>query len=201
VRTSLNLSAIFRAIGVRDRMQTVDLVDLLQPTVQVADVSGLGAPILPPTSLLGGRSSGISLSHGFFHIFPPPGGMFVKAIFGVADSGGAYLANAAFVWTIQLAGDEVTETTSGTIFNSQAGTQPSRAVARAGTTLDAPTQLNRSPMGAARGGGQLLGEVFVPGGSVWEALTFGQGQEIWVQAVVRDAGVDPLPDSATASTP
>jgi hypothetical protein len=204
VRTSLNLSAIFRAIGIRDHRQAIDTVDLLQPTALVGDYSDLGPPVLAPTSAFGGQGSGIALSIGFFHLRPPPQGGFLKFVGGVFDSGDVPKISAVWEWHVVSEALAIAETTFGVCTNVQIATQPSRAVAHIGTSLGPPTPSGATvnPMSWMRSGsGWARPWIFIRGGQVFEAYVQIAGQYIVMESIFRDAGVDPLPDAELAVTP
>jgi hypothetical protein len=200
VRSALNLSAIFRAIGVREPRASLDLVEVAQPTLVMGDYRRLGPPIMPPTSIVGGRSLAVAFSHGWFHLFPPPSGAWVTFHGGISSQAGIFQPNLAYVYRNVPLGSEVAEVTGRDLIPTQAAPQPSRATARMGTS-GVPADLDDHPTAVSVGSSAPIGEIFVPGGFVFEAVTQLFSEEIWIEAIVQDAAVDPLPDAATATTP
>ncbi len=74
-----DLTALLRAIGVKGAQGKLDLVELIQPTIQVGDLSAMSPAILPPSSSFGGFQAATAGEFTVFQIEPAhKGGSFVQ---------------------------------------------------------------------------------------------------------------------------
>jgi hypothetical protein len=196
VRTSLNLSGIFRAIGVRDPRQNLEVVEVVQPTLILGDYSKLGPSVLPPTSTFGAVGApGAAFS--FAHVEAPPNGCWVRWSAFVSNAAKDRQANSLVEWRVIPPGSEQTLAGLITWENFQIGHQPSAAVGTHGNAgkPPGPTYWPVFPSAAA-----IEYFHFLQGGWFLEVWADPLGEHIGFQAIVEDVPVQPLPDAALAST-
>jgi len=197
VRTSLNLSGIFRAIGIRDNRQAVDTVDLLQPTVIMGDYSRLGPSVLPPISIFGGLRATFAGDHAYNVLEAPPEGCIATWSAFVANQGGnARQANEIFQF--RLAEVPVSLTGINIWVNHRSGHQPSRAVLSDGT---GPLPPSPTYWPTGHSGGGVVYRHQVPGGWFLEVWTKAIDLTMVTEWTVEDVVVQPLPDASLAATP
>lgn len=196
MRSSLNLSGIFRAIGVRDSRQALDVVEVVQPTIILGDYSRLGPSVLPPTSEFGRRFGAFGGNRAFLQVAAPPEGC--EVIWSAAvinQTGGSRQPNSLFEWRIVAVEDDFG--TRVTLDNFQTGHQPSRAVVITGEG-NVPGGPGYWPTGASGNG--VLYHTHVPGGWFLEVWTASADEGLAIALEIRDVVVQPLPDASLAAT-
>jgi len=197
VRTSLNLSGIFRALGIRDDRQAVDAVDLLQPVVVYGDYSRLGPSVLPPTSEFGRNFGAFAGDRAFAQIHAPPEGCDVDWSAAVVNqTAGSRQPNSLFAWRIVAVEDDFGSRVIVPGF--QTGHQPSRAVFTTGAG-NVPAGPGYWPTGASGNG--VLYHSHIPSNWFLEVWNVSADEGLAITFEVRDTVVQPLPDALIAATP
>lgn len=198
MRTSLNLSAIFRAIGVRDPRQALDLVDLVQPTVVVGDYSALGPAVLPPTSIFGGFQPTTPGDRAFNTLRAPPEGcLAVWSAFVGNATGTLRVANEMFSFHLREAATAYSTSVQWPGYRS--GHQESKATLWGAKTLGTlPGGPSYKPTGAGAG---VIYVHYLPGGWHLEVWPNNVDFSMCSEWTVSDLPVQPLPDSEIAATP
>lgn len=197
-RTDLNLSGIFRAIGLKGPRQSFDVVEVVQPTVQVGDFSKLGPSVLPPTSIFGGHQSSFTGDRAYNTLIAPPEGCYATwSAFVATQPATSRQANEIFQF--RIVETPVTYDASVQWPGFRSGHQASRATMWGATFSGLPPGATYWPSQASANG--VIYRHYVPGGWHLEVWCRNADLTLFSEWTVEDTVVQPLPDSSVAATP
>jgi len=184
-----DLTALLRGIGVKGTQGKLDLVELLQPTLQVGDLAAMGPAILPPMSAFGGQQGALLAEFSCFQLT-------------ISNKGGSYIQFTAFSTVNNIISWEVLDVAlplspSATLVNVRLAHQASTVTAARGNNVGGLTLRQNRPQFLFGGVQTIFVEpgrfLFVQGSST-NALISGQ-------FLVQDVPVQLPPDAGTATLP
>ena len=187
-RTEFDLTALLRAIGVKQSEGKFDLVDLIQPTIQVGDLSAMGPAILPPSSVTGGSEVGVAANNTIFQITSQArGGSIVQAFVHQATNA---LIHYAVRTPLALTGPQTLLDFPTAHQSASYLAQSGQNVAGIGTTAVIPHRVSGD-----------IPPLYVPRGLALVAQAGTIATSLFFSAIVQDVPVDTPADALTASLP
>lgn len=185
-----DLTAALRALGVKGNEGKLDLVELLQPTLQVGDISAMGPAILPPTSAIGGQQSGLA---GSFAVIQITGS--TKAGCFIQFDGFSSSSNVVY-W--QVLDTPLALTGAIALDNVRIAHQASTASGQKGTSIPGFPIRNSKPQFLF---GNSSPVIYVDPGRFLTITGSALGALLVASTVIQDVPVQTPPDAAAATLP
>lgn len=190
MKTDFDLSALLRALGVKSAEGKLDLLGLLQPTVTIADLTGMSPAVIPPTSAIGGRANPHAVNFSIIQITTAArGGAYVQFAAGPSPNTFAHWVVVAVPFT--LVGPD-------TLIPQRLGHQAATITGTRGSSVAGITGIGPNFPQLAVGVGHTI---YLPRGFTFAMSGQSANQQISLSAIVQDVPADVPADAAIASLP